>query len=107
MFQESTEVLLQKSFTKQQNIFFVFPFLLQWNLPQMFALLMEPYAMIQASILGYCETVVLLQPHIIVVANFVLGNSGLFRRDPLATTRGTPVEKHYFNDLYFFEKRSV
>jgi len=27
-------------------------FLLQWNLPQMFALLMEPYAIMQVSILG-------------------------------------------------------
>jgi len=38
----------------------------------MFALLMEPYGMIQVAIL--------LQPHRIVVANFVPGNFGLFRR---------------------------
>jgi len=39
-----------------------------------FALLMEPYAMIQVS--------VLLQRHRTVVANFVPGNFGLFRRKP-------------------------
>jgi len=41
----------------------------------MFALLMEPYAMIQVSLL--------LQPHRIVVVNFVPGNFGPFRRNPL------------------------
>ena len=40
----------------------------------MFALLTEPYAMIQVSIL--------LQLHRTVVANFVPGNFGLFRRNP-------------------------
>jgi len=49
-------------------------FLLQWNLPQMFVFIMEPYAMIQVSIL--------LQPHRTVVANFVLRKFGLFRRNP-------------------------
>jgi len=48
--------------------------LLQRNLPQMFALLMEPYAIIQVFIL--------LQPHRTVVANFAPGNFGLFRRNP-------------------------
>jgi len=38
------------------------------------ALLMEPYAMIQVSIM--------LQPHRTLVANFVPGNFGLFRRNP-------------------------
>jgi len=49
-------------------------FLLQRKIPQMFALLMEPYAMIQKSML--------LQPHRTVVANFVPGNLALFRRNP-------------------------
>ena len=49
-------------------------FLLQRNLPQMFALLMKPYAMIQVSIL--------LQPHRIAVTNFVPGNFDLFWRNP-------------------------
>jgi len=40
----------------------------------MFASLIEPYAMIQVS--------TLLQPHRTVVANFVPGNFGLFRRNP-------------------------
>jgi len=40
----------------------------------MFALLMEPYAMIQVS--------TLLQLHRAVVGSFVPGNSGLFRRNP-------------------------
>jgi len=56
-----------------------FNLLLQRNLPQMFALLMEPYAMIQVTIL--------LQLHRTVVANFVPGNFGLCRRNhwqPLA-----------------------
>jgi len=48
-------------------------FFWQWGLPQMFALLMETCAMIQLSIL--------LQPHRTVVANFVPGNFGLFRRN--------------------------
>ena len=48
--------------------------LLQRNLPQMFALLMKPYAIIQVS--------VLLQPHKTAVANFVSGNFGLFPRNP-------------------------
>jgi len=48
--------------------------LLQRNFPQLFALLMKPYAMIQVSILQ--------QPHKTVVANFVPGNFGLFRRNP-------------------------
>jgi len=47
---------------------------LQQNLLQMFALFMELYAMIQVSIL--------LQLHRTVVANFVLGNFGLFWRIP-------------------------
>jgi len=47
---------------------------LQRNLPQMLVLLMEPYAMIQVSIL--------LQPHRTVVANFISGKFGLFRRNP-------------------------
>jgi len=57
-------------------------FVLQRNLPQMLPLLMEPYAMIQVSIL--------LQPHRTVVENFVPGNFGLFRgnpRQPLAEPR--------------------
>jgi len=49
-------------------------FLLQRNLLQMFALLMEPYAMIQVSIL--------LQRHRTVVANLVPGKFSLFRRNP-------------------------
>ena len=49
-------------------------FLLQRNLAQMFALLVEPYAKIQVSIL--------LQPHKTVVANFVAGTFGPFRRNP-------------------------
>jgi len=49
-------------------------FLVQRNLPKMFALLKEPYAMTQMS--------VLLQPHGTVVANFVPGNFGLLRRNP-------------------------
>jgi len=40
----------------------------------MFALLMELYVMIRVSIL--------LQPHRTVVANFVPGKCGLFRRNP-------------------------
>jgi len=40
----------------------------------MFALLMEPYTMIQVSIL--------LQPHRTVIANFVPGNFGLILRNP-------------------------
>jgi len=60
-------------------------FLLQKNLPQMFELLMEPYAMIQVSILQ--------ELHRTVVAIFVPGNFGLFP-EPLAATRGNPVEKH-------------
>jgi len=40
----------------------------------MFALLMEPYEMIQVSML--------LQPHGTVVANFVPGNFGLFGGTP-------------------------
>jgi len=50
----------------------------------MSALLMEPYAMIQVSIL--------LQPHRTVVANFVPGNFGLFRQkpwQPLAERKGS------------------
>jgi len=43
----------------------------------MFALLMEPCAMIQVS--------VLLQPHRIVVANFVPGNFGPFWQNPCKT----------------------
>jgi len=50
-------------------------FLLQENLPQMFALLMEPYAMIQVFIL--------LQSYRTVVAIFVPGNFGPLRRNPL------------------------
>jgi len=46
----------------------------QWNIPQLFALLMKLCAMIQVSILQ--------QPHRTVVANFVPGNFGLFRRNP-------------------------
>jgi len=56
--------------------------LLQKNLPQMFVLLMEPYAMIHVS--------VLLQLHRTVVVNFVPGSFGLFRRNlwqPLAEPR--------------------
>ena len=56
---------------RSQRFFFgaVFlTFLLQRNLPQMFALLMERYAMIQVSIL--------LQPCRIVVAKFAPGNFG-------------------------------
>jgi len=63
-----------------------FNFLLQWNLLEMFALHMEPYAMTQVSIF--------LQPHRTVVAYFAPGNFGLFRRQPLAATYMTPVEKH-------------
>jgi len=49
-------------------------FLLHRNLPQMYALLMEPYPMIQVSILW--------QPHRTMVANFVSGKFGLFQRNP-------------------------
>jgi len=42
----------------------------------MFALLMVPYAMTQVS------TCILLQTHRTVVANFVPGKIGLFRRNP-------------------------
>jgi len=66
-------------------------FLLQRNLPQLFALLMEPYAMIQVS--------KLLQAHRTVVGDFVPGNFGLFSVEVLAATRGTPVEKHWHNDI--------
>jgi len=52
-------------------------FLLQRDLGQMFALLTEPDAMIQVFIL--------LQRHRTVVANFVRGNFGLFRRNPWQT----------------------
>jgi len=48
----------------------------------MFALLMEPYAMIQVSILLSVKTVVLLQTHRTVVANFIPGNFCLFRWNP-------------------------
>ena len=48
-------------------------FLLHRNLPQMYALLMEPYPMIQVSILW--------QPHRTMVANFVSGKFGLFQRN--------------------------
>jgi len=49
-------------------------FLLQWNLQQMFALLVEPHAMIQVSLL--------LQPNRTVVANFIPGNFSLFWQNP-------------------------
>jgi len=54
----------------------------------MFALLNEPYAIILVS--------VLLQPHGIVVANFVPGNFGLFRRNswqPLAEPELSPESR--------------
>jgi len=63
---------------------------LQRYLPQVFALLVEPHAIIQVSIL--------LQPHRTMVANFVPDNFGV--AEPLAATRGTmrfrgsPVEKY-------------
>jgi len=57
--------------------------LLQRNLQQMYALLMEPYAMIQVS--------TLLQPHRIVFANFVPGNFGLVRRNPGRRSRNPEV----------------
>jgi len=47
----------------------------------MFVLLMEPYAMIQVSIL--------LQPQRTVVTNFISGNFSLFRLN-LTATCGTP-----------------
>jgi len=53
-------------------------FLWQWNLAQMFALLLPPYAMIQVSSL--------LQPHRTVVVNFVPGNFGLLRNPMLKNT---------------------
>jgi len=34
------------------------------------------------SVYGYCETVVLLQPHRSAVVNFVPGNVGLLRQNP-------------------------
>jgi len=49
-------------------------FLLQRDLPQIFALFIKPYAIIEVSIL--------LQQHRTVIANFVPGNFGLFRRNP-------------------------
>jgi len=58
-------------------------FLLQWNLPKMFALHMEPYAMIQVSILLQTQ------------------NCGCqfcprqIRSEPLAVAHGIPVENHW------------
>jgi len=49
-------------------------FFLQRNLPQMFALLVEPHAMIKVFIL--------LQPHRTVAGNFIPGKFGLFRWSP-------------------------
>jgi len=49
-------------------------FLMQRDLPQNFALLVEPCVTV--------KTVILLQPHRTVVANFIPGNFGLFRRNP-------------------------
>jgi len=72
-------------------------FLLQRNLPQMFALLMEPYAMIWMSIF--------LQPHRHIVANFVQGKFGQFRRNPwkpLAGTRGSAESRLKNNGLSQF-----
>jgi len=78
--------------TRYTNSLAVFStFLLQRNLPQMFALLMEPNAMIQVSILGYCETVVLLQLHRAVAGNFVPENFGLFRRNPWRVPRNSGI----------------
>jgi len=54
---------------------------LQQNLPQLFALLMEPYAMIQVSIL--------LQLLRTVIANFIPGNFAV-SAEPLAATHETP-----------------
>jgi len=53
----------------------------------MFALLMEPYAIIQVSIL--------LQPLRTVVQNFVPGKFQSVSAEPLAATRGTSVENHW------------
>jgi len=60
-------------------------FLLQRNLPQMFALIMEPYAMIQVSILHS------------VINEFRPRQFWAVSTEPLAATRGTPVEKHCSN----------
>ena len=49
-------------------------YVMQWNLPQNFALRVEPYVTV--------KTVILLQPHRTVVANFIPGSFGLFRRNP-------------------------
>jgi len=57
-------------------------FLLQRNLPQMFALLMEPYAMIQA-------TTVLKRG-----CKFRPRQFRFVSVEPLAASRGTPVENH-------------
>jgi len=61
--------------------------LLQRNLPYIFALLMEPCAMIQVSIL--------LQPHRTVVTDFVQVISVCFGR--------TPVVEHCPNAIKFHE----
>jgi len=60
--------------------------LLQRNLRQMFALLMEPYAMIQVSIL--------LQPRRTMVANFVPGNFGLFWRNSDSYSQNHEVQRN-------------
>jgi len=65
--------------------------LLQWNLPQMFVLLIEFHAMIQVSIS--------LQTHRTMVAYFVPAISVCFGGTLVATHGtlrffGTPVEKH-------------
>jgi len=67
-------------------------FSLQRNLPQMFALLMELFAMIQLSIL--------LPPHRTVVANFVPGNLGLFRGNPRQPLAEPQVDKYWARIFY-------
>jgi len=65
-FTETGDMCRNKSVNNVHQCFSTF--LLQRNLPQMFALLMEPYALIQVSIL--------LQPHRTVVVIFVPGKIG-------------------------------
>jgi len=70
-------------------------FLLQRILLQMFALLMEPWAMIHVSIL--------LRPRRAAVANFVPGNFGLFLRhpwQPLAESQGSAEPRLKNTDVH-------
>ena len=82
--------MLAEAFTEHLQQCFS-TWLLKRNLPQMFALLMEPYAMIQVSILFS----VINQMGKNVASMFYSCASS----KPLAATRGTPVEKHWSTAL--------